>query len=194
MKPIPPFSLAMTCPAARVCAVTVPGFTGGIARLGGPPGLDPPMATFRARAAGLVSTQLRKKAAQSACLAVAADAVSERSGHGGLLATCRQRREEEEAVLAREVVVEITGFPVPVEDEKALAMCEPAHHGGVRDGVGISVEVAVFDPLVKVLDCLEVGLRDDGGVRLVEHPSVDGLAPSRWLRSYSQPSGTGGGR
>ena len=71
IKPIPPSSLAMTCPAARVCAVTVPGFTAGIARLGGPPGLDPPMATFRARAAGLVSTQLRKKAAQSACLAVA---------------------------------------------------------------------------------------------------------------------------
>ena len=72
MKPMPPLSLAITCPAASVCAVTVPGLTGGIGRLAGPPGLEPPTATFRALAAELVSTQLRKKAAQFACLAVAA--------------------------------------------------------------------------------------------------------------------------
>src|SRR5579875_3369613 len=41
MKPIAPFSLAINLPAARVCEVTVPGFTGGIGRLAGPPGLEP---------------------------------------------------------------------------------------------------------------------------------------------------------
>src|SRR5580765_3601899 len=72
MKSIAPFCEATTLPAASVCVVTEFGFVVGIGRFGGPPGFEPPTATLILRAFGFVATQFRKKAAQSACGALAA--------------------------------------------------------------------------------------------------------------------------
>src|SRR4029450_3814266 len=72
MKSMAPFSLAITLPAASVCAIADPGFTFGIAKLGGPPGLEAPTVPLILRALGFVATQFRKNAAQLACFALAA--------------------------------------------------------------------------------------------------------------------------
>src|SRR5437867_2260191 len=76
MKSMAPFSFAITLPAASVCAIADPGFTFGIAKLGGPPGLEPPTLTLILRALGFVATQFRKNAAQLACFALGFDGVS----------------------------------------------------------------------------------------------------------------------
>src|SRR6185369_8243086 len=72
MKSIELPALPTTGPAARVSLVTEPSVTAGIVESAGPPGLEPPMATSILRASSLLATQLRKKAAQSAFLALAA--------------------------------------------------------------------------------------------------------------------------
>src|SRR5665213_348557 len=72
MNPMSPLSFAAMPPAANVCAVVEPGFTLGIGRFDGPPGLEPPAVTLILRAVGFVATQLRKNAAQLACAALAA--------------------------------------------------------------------------------------------------------------------------
>ena len=72
MKSIAPPSAPITGPAARVSAVTEPAATSGIVAPVGPPGFEPPMATSILRASSLEATQLRKNAAQSGFLALAA--------------------------------------------------------------------------------------------------------------------------
>src|SRR5512144_1677307 len=65
-------ALPTTGPAASVSFVTEPAVTEGIVASAGPPGLEPPIATSISRALSFEATQLRKNAAQSACLALAA--------------------------------------------------------------------------------------------------------------------------
>ena len=72
MKSIAPFAFATSPPAASVSLITDPGAAGGIARFVGPPGFDPPTETSICRALSFVATQLKKKAAQSACFAFVA--------------------------------------------------------------------------------------------------------------------------
>src|ERR1041384_763987 len=72
MKSIELPALPTTGPAASVSFVTEPAVTEGIVASAGPPGFEPPIATSIPRALSLVATQFKKKAAQSACLALAA--------------------------------------------------------------------------------------------------------------------------
>src|SRR6476660_1663389 len=70
MKSIAPFALATSAPEERVSLVTDPAATAGIARSAGPPGFEPKPFTLISRALSFVATQLKKKAAQSACFAL----------------------------------------------------------------------------------------------------------------------------
>src|SRR4029453_476724 len=72
MKSIAPLSLPACAPAVSVSLVTEPAAAGGTGRSGGPPGFEPPTATSIFRAFSLVAPQVRKNAAQSAFLALAA--------------------------------------------------------------------------------------------------------------------------
>src|SRR5512140_682031 len=72
MKSMAVPALLTTAPAASVSFVTEPAATAGIVASAGPPGFEPPTATSILRAASFVATQLKKNAAQSACLALAA--------------------------------------------------------------------------------------------------------------------------
>src|SRR5512135_2162075 len=72
MKSIEVPALPTTGPAASVSFVIEPAVTDGMVASAGPPGLEPPTVTSIWRALSLVATQLRKKAAQSAFLALAA--------------------------------------------------------------------------------------------------------------------------
>src|SRR5512147_806965 len=72
MKSIAVPALPTTVPAASVSLVTDPAATVGIVASAGPPGFDPPIVTSIWRAGGFEATQLKKNAAQSAFLALAA--------------------------------------------------------------------------------------------------------------------------
>src|SRR5512133_2639568 len=72
MKSIDVPASPTTGPAASVSFVTEPSATDGIVAPEGPPGLDPPILTSISRAVSFEATQLRKNAAQSAFLALAA--------------------------------------------------------------------------------------------------------------------------
>src|SRR5688500_13480226 len=72
MKSIDVPASPITGPAVSVSFVIEPSAADGTGSPDGPPGLEPPTVTSICRAVSFVATQLRKTAAQSAFLALAA--------------------------------------------------------------------------------------------------------------------------
>ena len=112
-------------------------------------------------------------------LGLRADPEGQRRRHRRLLAALLRRRHQEEADVARHLLVEVARLPVAVEHEQALAADEPAHHLRVVDRVDVLGEVAGLDPLLQVLRGLQVRRRVDRGARLLEDPVVDRAAAVR---------------
>ena len=129
--------------------VTEPAATVGTEASTGPPGFDPIPSTLICRAVSFVAAQLKKNAAQSACLALAAIPYCQRSGHGSIPSPSLSGREQEEPDIAGHGRVVAAVLPVAVEGEDTLTIAETVGSVGVLDGIDVGREVALLDPLLE---------------------------------------------